>query len=80
MMYVLCTFIHVLYIFLYTHMNLNRYTHFWNEIYKLLFKIGNLNYILYDDIMREIEYIFCNKFIFIKLFFEIIVKYGNYFQ
>lgn len=53
-MYVLRTFIHVLYIFLYTHMNLKRYTNLWNEIYKLLFKIGNLNYILYDDIMREI--------------------------
>lgn len=64
-MYVLRTFIHVLYIFLYTHMNLKRYTNLWNEIYKLLFKIGNLNYILYDDIMREIQYIFCNEFIFL---------------
>lgn len=46
-------------------------------------KSAILTYILYDDIMRcEIQYIFCNKFIFIKLFFEIIVivKYGNYFQ
>lgn len=64
-MYVLRTFIHVLYIFLYTHMNLKRYTNLWNEIYKLLFKIGNLNYILYDDIMREIQYILCNEFIFL---------------